>query len=90
MIGIHSQNRRHTDILNILIDKGMIEDIEGVSLYSWKDTGAMSLIKAGVNPYEVMRQMRHADLGTTTKYLQSLSTINKEIRDLINPLLPTS
>lgn len=90
MISANALNNQHKTIINVLLSKNIIADITGISIYSWKDTGAMSLIKANINIYEIMRQMRHSDLNTTQKYLKSLSTINKEIRDLINPLLPTS
>ena len=56
----------------------------------WKDTGAMALIRGGIDIYEVMRQMRHTDLSTTQKYLKSLTTVNTKIRDLSTILLPIS
>jgi integrase len=89
MIGANRLNNLHTTIVNQLHKKGIIEDTTGISIYSWKDTGAMSLIKAGINPYDIMSQMRHSELSTTMKYLKSLSTVNKDVQNLIATLLPT-
>lgn len=87
--GANALNLHHKKILDRLYQQKKLHSISGISIYSWKDTGAMALIKAGIDAYEVMRQMRHSDLSTTQKYLKSLSNINKNIRDLSEILLPS-
>lgn len=42
------------------------------TLYSWKHTGVVKFVQNGANIYDVMNQLRHANLGTTQKYLKSL------------------
>jgi integrase len=49
------------------------------TLYSWKHTGAVAAIKSGMNPYTLMRQLRHSSLDQTMIYLKSLGlTSNSE------------
>ena len=38
--------------------------------YSWKHTGAISLMNAGAQPYDVMEHLRHKNFDTTEKYLK--------------------
>ncbi|MDR1652979.1 MAG: site-specific integrase [Prevotellaceae bacterium] len=38
--------------------------------YSWKHTGAISLIQNGAQPYDLMEHLRHKDFATTEKYLK--------------------
>jgi integrase/recombinase XerD len=87
--GANALNLHHKKIIDRLYQEKKLHTISGISLYSWKDTGAMALIRSGIDAYEVMRQMRHSDLSTTQKYLKSLSNINKNIRDLTEILLPS-
>lgn len=87
--GANALNLHHKKILDRLYQSKKLHSISGISIYSWKDTGAMALIRAGIDAYEVMRQMRHSDLSTTQKYLKSLSNINTNIRDLSEILLPS-
>lgn len=87
--GANALNLHHKKILDRLSQQKKLHSINGISIYSWKDTGAMALIRAGIDAYEVMRQMRHSDLSTTQKYLKSLSNINTNIRDLSEILLPS-
>jgi len=84
--GHNTYNLRHKKILASLFKDGLLDDIEGLSYYSWKDTGAMELFKKGVNLLEIMRQLRHKELNTTQQYCHSLYVINKEIQELDNPI----
>lgn len=77
---------RHKKLLDGYLKKGIITNIEGLTYYSWKDTGAMELWRLGVNPLEIMKQLRHKDLNTTLLYCQSLYYINREIKALRNPI----
>lgn len=85
--GHNTMNWRHKQILSDLHQRGLLSNIEGLSFYSWKDTGVMQLFKSKVDPLEIMRQVRHKELNTTQKYCQSLYIINKEIQTLDNKLL---
>lgn len=82
MCGENTLNYRHNKVIKTLLEYKLLRDITGLSLYSWKDTGAMNLIRSGIDAYEIMRQMRHSDLSITQTYLKSLSHINTSIRDL--------
>lgn len=42
------------------------------TLYSWKHTGASVAIKSGMDPYTLMRQLRHSSLEETMTYIKSL------------------
>jgi integrase len=91
MCGSNSMAERHKAIINRLYENKKLRSKTGISIYSWKDTGAMALIRGGVDTYEIMRQMRHSELSTTQTYLKSLHSVNKSIRDLKGELLlPTS
>jgi len=85
--GKNSIRLRHKRILEALRDEGELLDLTGLSLYSWKDTGALELFKQKVNPLEIMKQLRHTDLATTQLYCQSLYSVNREIKLLDNNLL---
>jgi len=55
--------------------------------YSWKHSGAISLINAGVQPYDMKNHLRHASFATTEIYLKkqsgnvknNISTLTTEI-----------
>lgn len=78
---------RHKAVLEKLQREGVLEDITGLSFYSWKDTGALELFKQKVNMLEIMQQLRHKSLSTTQKYCQSLYQVNREIKALRNDVL---
>jgi integrase len=61
---------------------GKIRSRVGYSLYSWKDTGGMAMVKAGLDIITIQSHFRHKDLGTTQVYLQSLGVVKKDIRAL--------
>jgi len=87
MAGVNTMYERHKAIIKVLQKKKLIGNAHGVSIYSWKDTGAMALIKAGVDPYQIMKHFRHSDLNTTQKYMKSLYDVNEEIRSFKGALL---
>ena len=41
--------------------------------YSWKHTGAISLIQNGAKPYDLKNHLRHASFATTEEYLKKQS-----------------
>lgn len=72
--------RKHKRILSKLHKNGTLKDINGLTFYSWKDTGALELFRKKVNILEIMQQLRHSDLSTTQRYCQSLYLVNREIK----------
>jgi integrase len=45
---------------------------KGYSLYSWKHTGAVAAVKAGISIKELQIQLRHHSLDETDKYLRQM------------------
>lgn len=80
-------NHRQHVIIKDLNQRGMFPNMEGLSFYSWKDTGARELFKRKVNILEIMRQLRHKNLATTQKYCESLYEVNVEIKNLDNCII---
>ncbi len=76
--------KMHRKIINNLFISKELVFIEGLSFYSWKDTGATELFKNRIDTNEIMRQIRHKDLSYTQRYCQSLYGVNTQIRDLDN------
>lgn len=63
-----------------------IRDILGLSerykLYSFKHTGGVKLVNAGVNTWELQRHFRHKSIDTTEKYVKrNFGVQSKLIRD---------
>ena len=79
-------NMKHRDIIGDLHKRGLIDNIDGLTFYSWKDTGATYLFKNNVNPREIMDQMRHKSLEYTQRYSKSLYVVNRQIKGLENRL----
>jgi integrase len=52
---------KYRKMLNIPADR---------KFYSWKHTGAITLIQNGAQPYDLMEHLRHKDFSTTEKYLK--------------------
>jgi len=72
-IGRNTMSRKHREILRRL-NYG-----KGYCLYSWKHTGAIHAIKAGISVKELQVQLRHHSLTETDKYLRQLG-----VRDISN------
>lgn len=64
-----------------MVKKGLIKSRQGYTAYSWKDTGAIAMVRAGLDIVAIQKHLRHKSLATTQVYLQSLGVINREIRD---------
>ncbi len=79
--GRNTISDRFREMLHVMLKQGQLKSIEGYSAYSWKDTGAISMVKAGLDIIAIQRHLRHKSLATTQRYLQSLGVINREIRD---------
>lgn len=70
-VGVNAMYMRHRKAL------GKLNFGEGYSLYSWKHSGAVAAVKAGVSVKELQIQLRHHSLDETDKYLRQMG-----VRDL--------
>ena len=80
-VGRNTISDRFREMLREMKKQGLIGNIEGYTAYSWKDTGAIALVKAGLDILSIQKHLRHKSLATTQRYLQSLGIINRDIRD---------
>ena len=80
--GKNVMNYRHKKILEDLQEKKLLSSIQGLSFYSWKDTGAMQLIEAGLDIVSIQEHFRHESLDTTQKYLNRLNQVNEKIKGI--------
>lgn len=81
-IGKNELNRQHRVVLDRLKSEKKLSNTNGISIYSWKDTGAMDLIEAGIDIIGIKDQMRHTSIETTHKYLKKLGQVNSDIKGL--------
>jgi integrase len=79
--GRNTISDRFREMLSEMVEKNIIQSRTGYTTYSWKDTGAIAMVKAGVDIVAIQKHLRHKSLATTQKYLQSLGVINNEIRN---------
>jgi integrase len=70
--GVNTMYNRHKIILK---EKGITGKY---SLYSWKGTGAVAAVKAGINLKEIKEQLRHSSLDMTDKYLKKQGFIEMD------------
>jgi len=77
--------KRHRKVLERLKEEGKLNDIGGLSWYSWKDTG-ISMHTRKTSPVATKDQAGHADLSITSVYYHS-EPVNLEYRGLENDLL---
>jgi len=78
--GHHSISRRHLRACKVLKNEKVLNNTEGIQLYSWKDTGAMDYVSLGIPMNELMEHLRHKDLSTTQQYLNSFAEVNENIK----------
>jgi hypothetical protein len=67
---LNRMNKRHRKILT---DLGFST---AHKLYSWKHTGAINAVLAGVTVKELQIQLRHASLEEVDKYLRQLGAFD--------------
>jgi len=79
-IGEHTLNNKHSRILELVRSKNGI-DTYGISLYSWKDTGAFDMLEAGISINRLKDHIRHKNLSDTQRYLKPLTGIDSRIRN---------
>jgi len=79
--GRNTISDRFREMLQAMLKAKMLKSIEGYTAYSWKDTGAIAMVKAGMDIMALQKHLRHKSLSTTQRYLQTLGVVNKEVRD---------
>jgi len=78
-------NKRHRSILERLRKNGQLVSLEGLSFYSWKDTGITEALSY-MNVIDVKNQAGHTDTRMTLKYYKK-PELNPAFRELKNELL---
>jgi integrase len=69
-------NNEHKKVLEILNIRGRY------ALYSWKHTGAVAMVRAGINIKLIQLQLRHSSLDMTNEYLKNLGiTDNDDLKN---------
>ena len=71
-----AQNKMSLHHQNIL--KTLKFDTKRHKLYSWKHTGAVAVVKAGIHIKELQNQLRHASLDQVNAYLRDLGLADME------------
>lgn len=79
--GRNTISDRFREMLHRMVRDGVIASAQGYTAYSWKDTGALAMVRAGLDIVAIQRHLRHKSLATTQRYLQSLGVVNREVRD---------
>ena len=79
--GRNAITKRFSELLHQMKDLGLVDTIEGYTTYSWKDTGAIAMVRSGMDILAIQKHLRHKSLETTQRYLQSLGIVNRDIRD---------
>jgi integrase len=86
--GNNTLSARHKRVLDKLKEDKLLDSTEGLSLYSWKDTGITHHAKA-VSLMATKQQAGHEDINHTMIYYHN-DRVNEDFRQLENNLLPTS
>jgi integrase len=71
-IGQNRLNNEHSAVLNKLEIRGRY------AFYSWKHTGAVKAVKAGINLKDLQMQLRHHSLDMVNEYLKNLGVMDSE------------
>lgn len=77
--------KRHAKALKKLKEQGILNDITGLTWYSWKDTG-ITMHARNTSPLATRDQAGHTDFSMTLTYYHTEET-NSEYRNLTNDLI---
>ncbi len=89
MVGEKILSGIHKKLIKKLLKEGILKNIEGLHLYSWKDTCAFDSIAEGYDIYSLMKHFRHKDITTTQKYFNRKGVINEKAQKSTIGVLPT-
>ena len=59
---------------------------KSVKFYSWKHTGAISMVNNGVSVWELQHHMRHSSITTTEEYIRQRSGQSRKAKDFIDKI----
>lgn len=59
---------------------------KSVKFYSWKHTGAISMVNNGVSVWELQHHMRHSSITTTEEYIRQRASQARKAKDYIDEL----
>jgi len=84
--GLPAEKMISTNYLNDAHRKILLElkIIGRYALYSWKHTGAVAMVRAGINIKLIQQQLRHSSLDMTNEYLKNLGILDND--DLKNKM----
>lgn len=83
--GENTYKRRHRLLLIRLKIEGKLKDIEGLSLYSWKDTGMTAMARI-LTPFQLRDHARHSNTEISLRYYHA-DNIIQEVRNADLPML---
>ena len=55
-----------------------------IKFYSWKHTGAISMVENGVSVWELQHHMRHSSITTTEEYIRQRASQAKRAKDYLD------
>lgn len=59
---------------------------KSVKFYSWKHTGAISMVNNGVSVWELQHHMRHSSITTTEEYIRQRAGQSRKAKEYIDEL----
>ena len=86
-IGQNTLASRHKKALNEMLEKGLLMDIAGKSLYNWKYLGNQALFDLNLPLHDIKTQNRHASITTTELYHRRLAPIVETIKGLTHDIM---
>lgn len=81
-VGNNRMYRRHRKALIAMYEKEILDDLEKLTLYSWKDTGVNNLFEHGIDVNKIRDHLRHSDISTTNKYVKRRRGAIEEIANI--------
>lgn len=80
--GVRYMNSHHQHIL-----KSIGYDTNAYKLYSWKHTGAVMAVKAGIHIKQLQLQLRHHSLDQVNQYLRGMGVLDSDDLRLLFPAI---
>lgn len=81
-IGVSTLSQKFRTMLKRLLEEEKLHTIEGLQLYSLKDTLALYLLDNGVDVVSAMWHFRQNSLEVFKRYVKRLGQINEKVRQL--------
>lgn len=81
-IGVSTLSQKFRNMLKRLLEEKKLHTIEGLQLYSLKDTLALYLLDNGVDVVSAMWHFRQNSLEVFKRYVKRLGQINEKVRSM--------